>query len=217
MPRRNRAERGAVTIVEAAFVFPITFFIVFFMVMAGEAYYQYARVERAVTVAAIDGAARCENPILGSVIASGSVTTDPTAEDLIPYRYILTDQAKRIAAEVESELKKSVSGYQPLLFRNMAPKNVNVSVNLHMNVLVSSFPVSCSFSVPFPIRLLFTGEALKFKYSLQTNAPISDPSEFVRNVAMVKDVLERSEAGQSVLEFGGKVKGAMAKVASFTN
>ena len=55
-------EKGAVTIIEATFVFPITFFIVFFMIMAGEGYYQHARVENLVTYTAITGASRCEHP-----------------------------------------------------------------------------------------------------------------------------------------------------------
>lgn len=217
MEKLFHSQRGAVTIVEATFVFPIMFFIVFFLIMAGEAYFQFSRVEKAVTVAAINGAARCENPMLGSVIENGSVQSDPQGVDVIPYRYILTSQAQRIAAEVESELASQVRKMQPMLFRNMKPENVSVSVNLHMNVLVSSFPVRCSFSVPFPIRMIFSKEKMRMKYEIQTNAPISDPSEFVRNVAMIGDVLERSEAGQSILQFGGKVKGAIDKIGSITN
>ena len=217
MTKHYRRERGAVTIIEAAFVFPIMFFIVFFMVMAGETYYQYARAEREVTTAAINGAARCENPMLGSVIASGSVTKDPTAVNVIPYRYILTGEAKIIANEVENELKRTISKYKPLLFTNMSPRNVNISVDLHMNVLVSSFPITCSFSVPFPIRMIFGGQVMRFQYTIHTNAPISDPSEFVRNVALIWDVMERNEAGQTILEYGGKVKNAMSKITNITN
>ena len=55
--RKAPHNRGAMSIVEATFVFPIMFFVVFFMIMAGEAFYQHARVEYFVTVAAIDGAA----------------------------------------------------------------------------------------------------------------------------------------------------------------
>lgn len=212
-----RSERGAVTIVEATFVFPIMFFIVFFLIMAGEAYYQFSRVEKVVTVAAINGAARCENPMLGTVIADNKVPTDPQEIDVIPYRYILTGQAKRIAAEVEDDLVKQIKEMKPLLFRNMKPKNLKVSVELHMNVLVSSFPVRCTFSVPFPIRMIFSNEAMSLHFSVQTNAPISDPAEFVRNVAMIADLLERSEVGQGILQFGGKVKDAMDKIGSFTN
>ena len=44
----NDHEKGAVTLIEAVIVFPIMFIIVFIMMMAGNAYYQQARVERAV-------------------------------------------------------------------------------------------------------------------------------------------------------------------------
>ena len=141
------SEMGAVTIIEAAFVFPITFFVVLFMIMAGEGYYQFSRVEYAVTAAAIDGAARCENPLLGDVISSGSVQTDPTKPNVMPYRYILTGEAKKIAKDVENDLENKISGFQPLLFRGMKPTNVEVKSDLHMNVLVSSLPITCTFEI----------------------------------------------------------------------
>lgn len=194
-----RQEQGAVTIIEATFVFPIVFFIVFFMIMAGEGYYQYARVEQAVTSAAVSGAARCENPMLSEVIKQGSVPTDPTAVDVVPYRYILTARAKGIADDVAEDLGKTVRSFQPLLFRGMSPQNVSVEAIPHINILVSSLEVKCSFDVPFPMRMIFSKKSMKMSYSVQMTAPVGDPSEFVRNVAMIKDVLERSEAATNIL------------------
>lgn len=209
-----RQERGAVTIIEATFVFPIVFFIVFFMIMAGEGYYQHARVEQAVTSAAISGAARCENPMLSEVIKQGSVPTDPTAVDVVPYRYILTSRAKGIADEVASDLGKTIRSFEPLLFRGMSPQNVSVEAIPHINVLVSSLEVKCSFDVPFPIRMIFSEKSMKMSYSVQMTAPVGDPSEFVRNVAMIKDVIERSEVASGIMDTLGEIAG---KVGDFLN
>lgn len=212
--RRFSSERGAVTIIEAAFVFPITFFIVFFMIMAGEAYYQSAVVERTVTNAAIRGAAQCENPMLREVIKTGSVPTAPDAVDVVPYRYILTGEAKKIAQNVQDDLRKTISSYKPLLFRGMGPRNVSVKVLPHMNVLVSSLEVTCHFDVLFPIRMIFSEDTVKFSYTSHMKAPVGDPAEFVRNVAMIKDILERNEAA---VKIAGKASDAMTKIGVYVN
>lgn len=200
------------SIVEATFVFPIMFFVVFFMIMAGEAFYQHARVEYFVTVAAIDGAARCENPMLGKVLADGAVPTDPGAADVMPYRYILTGEAKKIAAEVEGDLQEKVEGIRPLLFKKMRPTNVNVTVKPKMNPLISTLPVSCDFEVPMPIKMLFSDRRITFSYSVNVSASVGDPAEFIRNVSTVTDFLERNDR---FTEFCGKVKEAMGKIGAY--
>ena len=207
-------ERGAVTITEAAFVFPITFIVVFFMIMAGEAYYQSAVVERTVTNAAIRGAARCENPMLREVIRTKSVPTDPGAVEVMPYRYILTGEAKKIAQSVQDDLRSTISSYKPLLFRGMGPRNVSVTVTPHMNVLVSSLEVTCDFDVQFPIRMIFSKDTVIFSYTSHMKAPVGDPAEFVRNVAMIKDILERNE---TAMEIAGKASEAMNKIGVYIN
>lgn len=209
-----KREQGAVTIIEATFVFPIVFFVVFFMIMAGEAYCQAAKVEHAITSAAINGAARCENPMLSEVIKQGSVPTDPTAVDVLPYRYIFTGESSRVAQEVEQDLRKTITSFRPLLFRGMSPQNVSVEVDPNINILISSLPVRCTFEVPFPIRMIFSSNSIKMVYTVQMTAPVGDPSEFVRNVAMIKDVVERSETAMKAAEKLGEIAG---KVGEFTN
>ncbi len=205
--------KGAVTIVEAAFVFPIVFFMVFFMIMAGEAYYQRACVEYEVTAAAIRGAAKCENPMLGTVLDSG-VPTDPSAFDVMPYRYILTGESKSIATEAAGELESKIGSLKPLLFKNMAPDNVSVAINPKMNVLVSSFPVECTFDIPFPIRMIFSNDKVKFSYSVSISTAVGDPTEFVRTVSTVGDIIERSETLSNACS---KIKSAMEKIGAYTN
>lgn len=197
-----KSERGAMSIVEATFVFPIMFFIVFFLIMAGEAYYQRARVEQAVTCAAVYGAARCENPMLESVVesvaSSGKVPKDPAEIDVMPYRYILTGEAKSIASQVKSDLESEIEAMEPLFFHNMKPNLESVSINVKMNPLISSFPVTVKFSVPFPIRIIFSTDPIEFHYEINITTSIGDPSELVRNVAIVMDLMERSKTATNI-------------------
>ena len=60
-------EKGAVTIVEATFVFPIAFFVLFFLMFYGNAYYLKASVDSVVCQAAIDGAMQIQDPFLAYV------------------------------------------------------------------------------------------------------------------------------------------------------
>lgn len=211
----RNSQGGAMTIVEAAFVFPIMFFVVFIMIMVGEAYYQHARVEYEVSHAAISGAARCENPMLAYIQNNGNaVPASPSAADVVPYRYIFTGRAKSIGTEVESELTKTINSMKPLAFRAMSPRNVNVSVTPKLNILVSSLLVECEFDIELPIRMVFSKDKIKFHYTVSTVEPVGDPSEFVRNVSTAQDLLERSAGAQEIF---GKVKSAMDTLGRFVN
>lgn len=213
--QKRNTQRGAVTIVEATFVFPIMFIIVFIMIMVGEAYYQHARVEYEVSHAAISGAARCENPMLAYIQKNGnSVPTSPSASDVVPYRYIFTGRAKSIGTEVESELTQNINSMEPLAFRAMSPRNVSVTVTPKLNILVSSLLVECEFDIQLPIRMIFSDENIKFHYTVSTVEPIGDPSEFVRNVSTAQDLLERSAGAQKIF---GEIKSAMDTLGRFVN
>lgn len=213
----QQGQRGAVVIMEAIFVFPVVFFAIYFMLMAGEACYQYTRVEKACIQAAIAGAARCENPMLEAVQKQGEVPTGTSGVKIRPYRYIFTSEAANIANEVSGELYAAIEKFRPLAFRGMNPTNVQVSIRPKMNVLVSSFPVECSFDITLPIRMVFSGETLRYHYSVSVTEPIGDPAEFVRNVSTVQDYLERVEWGDKISDFVEKLKGALDKLARFMN
>lgn len=212
-----RGAKGAVTIIEATFVFPIMFFVVFILLMACEAYYQYARVERACIIAALSGAARCENPMLETVQNTGSVPTSTSESKVRPYRYIFTSQASAIANQLEEEVTTTIQNMTAMTFRGMTPSNVTLDITPKMNVFVSSITVDCSFDIKLPIRMIFAKDNLKFTYTVRVTEPVGDPAEFVRNVSTVQDYLERSEFGNKILDFAGKLKEQLGKLARFIN
>ena len=212
--KENHGEYGAVLIIEAVFVFPIMFIIIFIMLLAGGAYFQHARVERLVVEAAIDGASRCENPMLEKVSKAGSVPTSTSDAKIMPYRYLFTGNAKSISDEVASELRNTVERLNSLAFKGMEPKNVSVKVTPKMFILISSFQVECEFDIVLPVRMLFSDEDLKFHYSVSMTEPVGDPSEFVRNISTIQDILEGNEKAASIAE---KFKEETKKIARFIN
>lgn len=213
----KQKQKGAVVIMEAAFVFPVMFVVVFMLLMACEGYYQYSRVQRACVIAAIEGAARCENPMLETVQTEKTVPMSPSAAKVRPYRYIFTSQAKQIADGLADELEKTIEEMNVMAFRGMKPTNVQVQVTPKMNILVSSISVDCSFDIQLPIRMIFSNENLKFRYTVRISEPIGDPSEFVRNVSTVQDFLERSQLGEKIETYTSKIREALEKLARFTN
>lgn len=212
--KENHKEYGAVLIIEAVFVFPIMFIIIFIMLLAGGAYFQHARVERLVVEAAIDGASRCENPMLEKVSSAGSVPTGTADAKIMPYRYLFTGNAKSIGDEVAGALRNTVEGLDSLAFKGLEPKNVSVKVTPKMFILISSFQVECEFDIVLPIRMLFSDEDLKFHYTVSMTEPIGDPAEFVRNVSTIQDILERNEKAANI---AGKFQEAAKKIARFIN
>lgn len=211
---KKQSEKGAVLLIEAAFILPITFIIVFMMIMAGEAYYQHARVEYEVTKAAVNGAARCENPMLSYVEKQGNVPTSTNEVQIRPYRYILTSEANSIDSEIKTDLKKTVEGMRPLLWSNMSPKNVKVSGKTRVNPLLSSFQVQCDYDIEFPIRMIFSNENIKLSYSVSMVESIGDPSELIRNVSMIGDVMERFESTAHVKD---NLKEIAGKIGAYLN
>lgn len=210
-----RSQRGAVTLVEAAFVLPITFIVVFAMLMAGEGFYQHSRAEYAVIHAAVQGAARCENPMLSYVEKNGNtVSKDVRAVKILPYRYIWDSEAQSITDEVESDLKKTIESQKPLFFRGMSPSSVRVSANSKVSILISSMKIQCDFEIQLPIRMIFSNENFKFEYSVYTEEAIGDPAELVRNVSTVKDVMERSAAVTQVFQ---KIGSGLEKIFEYLN
>ncbi len=79
-------EKGSV-IVEATYVFPIVFFVIFFLLFMGDAYYLQSQVDSLTNQAAVLAAADCADPIAAEIQAgSFKIGTDPQL-----YRYLFID------------------------------------------------------------------------------------------------------------------------------
>ncbi len=213
--KEYRSEHGAVTIVEATFVFPIMFFIIFFMLMLGSVYFQQARVENIVIRTALETAARCENPMQDVIGGADAVPTSVTSDGIKPYRYILTGRSQAICDEMAAKMKEEINSFGSLGFSGMEVHLLgNPSIELSSYFIVSFIQCEADFYVEFPIRMIFSDQSYNFDFHVGIKQPISDAAEFVRNVSTVQDLLDRSSYWEKFME---KFTDAATKVAKYIN
>ena len=67
LKKQLKSENGAVPVVEATFVFPVMFFVIFFLLFMGNMYVSKAYFDNAVNQAAIKYAAQCADPNLKAI------------------------------------------------------------------------------------------------------------------------------------------------------
>jgi len=198
--------RGSV-IVEATFVFPIIFLVIFFLIYLGNAYYQKSRIDNYVTLAALKGASYCADPFMKE-FAPGSVADKN--DDIYPYRYYLQGVIRGIENDIKSELEQKISGTG--FFAGMEPGSVSANADFSNNILYYTFTADAGYTIKLPIKMLGSKDIYLLRLSSRAEVPVNDVSEFIRNTDMAIDYLESSETVQNALK---KVKEAFDKVKSF--
>lgn len=198
--KKMKQERGAVAIVEASFVFPIVFLVLFLLIYLGNAYYLKSHVDSLVEQYAIKGAAQCADPYLQS-----SALPTSSSVDVKPYRYVFTGYMDTVASSIASSAqgKLKTSG----LFSNM-PMRVTSSADANMKIFFSTFVVEAEYTIKIPINLFGT-EIDLLKFNSRSEVPICDVGEFIRNVDMAVDFVESNKAIQEGI---GKVKSFLDKI-----
>lgn len=218
MLEQLKQDKGAVLLIEAAFVFPMVVIIVLIMVMLGNAEYQKTRVTRVVMSFTMDAAEMAANPMLESVIEDGAIPTVENAPEIEPYRYLFSTfgvgEIETQISNLTNDLYDEIEGLTSVGFKSMEPTNIDIQVEYEPGVLMSTIVVQCNFSIEFPIRMLFADENFTVDYAVRTEQCVGDPAEFVRNVGMVKDYAERVEW---IADATDNIKGAIDKVAEFLN
>lgn len=197
----KRNESGMV-IVEATIVFPVMFLVIFLLIFAGNAYTQKCRVDAVVNKMAIEGAAYCADPMLDDV-ESGKVPGFKDV-DIQPYRFLIggmDDIEDDIDKKVNSEIKNMSTG----LFSGMKPSSPNIKVKFNNGFIYSTFSVEVNYKICIPIRLLGQEDFTIMKLSSQVDIPVSATTEFIRNVDMVEDYMERSGVVDEIKKVMNKV------------
>lgn len=213
--KKVKKESGAVQIVEAAFVFPIMFIILFFLIYMGNAHYIKAQVESVVETQALEGASYCADPILETLKQTGNV---PSLSSLKtePYRYIfggMTEIERKVGASVEAEL----SGKAASFFANMTPELKTPSANIakfNNYVVYSTFSVEVEYVVEFPISFLGADRPAMLTINARAEVPVTDTTEFIRNTDMVIDLFHGTKIGQSISDVFGKINDFISSFAS---
>ena len=88
------------------------------------------------------------------------------------------------------------------------------SLKLYPHIITPTLVASCSFHVDLPIKMIFSKDPIRLRFSIRTREPVCDSTQFVRDVSTVQDYLERSKA---IMEFFGKIGKALDEVAGFMN
>ncbi len=202
-------ESGAVQIVEAAFVFPIMFIILFFLIYMGNAHYVKAQIESIVVENAIAGAGYCADPVLQTIKETGTV---PSSDDIEidPYRYIfggMDDVEKNIGERVAEQIEANTTS----LFGNMPPelKTRESDIAKFNNYIVfSTFSVGVKYEIEFPIKFLGKHTPPVLSITSYSEIAVNDATEFIRNTDMVIDYL-------SEWKVAGKIKDVFDKINEF--
>ncbi len=200
-------ECGAVAIVEAAFVFPIMFIVLIFLIYFGNAYFVKAQVDAVVSNAAIKGAAYCADPLLADIKSNGNKLPSLSSYNSDPYRYILggmNEVEKMINNEVYSTISgKSVSGFSTMKPKIITKKEAISKYNNY--VVYSTFAVEVKYQMTFPLKMIDGSTIPILTMSSRAETAVDDTAEFIRNTDMVIDLLTGTKFMNKVKEVFGKV------------
>ena len=191
-----RSEDGAVTIVEASYVFPIMFYVIFFLIFFGNMYYVKASVDSIVSREAIKGAQYYANPWVKTVNEEYEGSKVPEKNnDVKPYRQLtsLVFQDKEIQNQITAETNEKITALGGGAFAGMEAGNVTPEVKYTNHILYSTFTVAVDYKISFPIRFIGDKEKIALSFRSRETVNVTDNTEFVRNVDMVIDYMERSK------------------------
>lgn len=191
-------ENGAVMIVEASFVFPIMFFVLFFLIYFGNMYVVKSAISRYTSTCAIKGAEYYSNPWVKEVTEDYLGNDVPTKnDDVKPYRHIFS--SRQIQNDMKMELENAIKDYGGGFFTNMNPTDISCNIEYKNYVLYSTFTAETSYKLTFPIKFIGEKDAMSIDFNSYETVTIMDGSEFVRNTDMAVDYLERSEIANKVI------------------
>lgn len=210
-------ERGAMPIFEATFVFPIMFFVIFFLIFMGNMYFSKAYTDNLVTEAAIRTAAKCADPNLNSIISSGKVSSSVGSIKNEPYRYIFNafGSGSGSIASAKSQGKNYIVndlGSFNSFFKKMEPQldTSSVRVDFKNNVISYDLAVTAKYKISLPWKFIFSDDINIYEFTSRAEVPISDAPEFIRNIDMFIDYMQQSknlsEAKESLSKLFNKSK-----------
>lgn len=190
-------------IVEATVVFPVMFLVIFLMLVAGNAYLQKCRVEAFSNKLAIQGAAYCADPMLETIESDG--IPDLSNVHVKPYRYFIGGMNETVS-EISDDADGRIRNMSTGLFSGMKPVNPIVNVQFNNHYIYSTFSVDLEYKVQMPVRLLFEKDNISMNFHTRADVPVSDSVEFLRNVDMADDYLERTGAKDKIKTYIEKAK-----------
>lgn len=203
--------RGAVLLVEATIVLPIVFFVIFFIICLGNAYYVRAYMQSIADKYAIQAAnyARCENLLY---IEEGG---DLMKMDLNPYQFSVSSKLKNT---MNQRVKSAVNSKNVSLFGSMKPTRIGSgSQSDYVKFYNGIFDSYAEVEIEYNLNMMPVLGSIKIastKVTAKAKAQINDSPSFIRNLDMVKDLATdflQTDTGKNLV---GKLKGNFTKVTS---
>lgn len=190
-------------VVEATIVFPVMFLVIALMIFLGNLYYQKCRVESYVNEFAVLGAAYCADPMLDDVEA-GSIPGFKDV-DIQPYRYFFGGM-DTIEASIIDGLTDTINNMGTGLFTGMKPTPPSVEVKFNNGFIYSTFSIDVEYIVKIPVKLLGMEDFFSIPLCSHANFPVSDTTEFMRNISMIEDYMQRFGITDKINEMMTKAK-----------
>lgn len=213
--RKFNNEDGAVSIMEATFVFPIMFIVLIFLIYMGNAFYIKTQIDGIVVDKAIKGASYCADPMLEIIEETGAIPSLSNL-DIKPYRYLFGGMDD-IEVSIGREVKESIEGTYVSFFRNMKPQILSDSGNIakfNNYLAYSTFSVDAQCKIDFPVKMLGSDEAFSITLNVRSEVAVNDTTEFIRNVDMAIDYFEDNPVVEKIRGIFEKVNEFMQSFAS---
>ncbi len=187
-------EKGA-AIIEASIVFPIVFITVIIMMTLGNAYYQKCHVEAIIDAEALECAAYVQDTLLKDCKEKGKVPDNVnTMPSIEPYKYLIKTSDSSInvnISDTQSNIEEKIKNIDTGFFKGMEVQLQNIVVSYQNYFIYQTITVTATCKVQMPFRMLGSSENLCYYFSVINELPVSDSPEFIRNVDMVIDYLEK--------------------------
>ena len=178
------------------------FFVLMFLLYMGNMYYLKAKINSVVSQEAITYAARFADPNqeqFDKTIPTSNQGDTQVTKELYRYLDVFNISDYGTASDVQkSELIKEIedTGF----YAGMTPANITVETHkVHNYVVYQTYEVTVNYQLKFPIRFIFSKDVVLLNMTAHEETPVIDTSEFIRNVDMAVDYVERTETGQSIL------------------
>ncbi len=207
-----KSESGAMPIVEAYFVFPITFFVIFFLFFMGNMYVTRSYMDNLVNEVAIEAAAQCADPNLTKIENASSVPKTNLKNQ--PYRYIFNSCVLNISSGENAVNNAIATGKNTLkssepsamtFFSGMSPSLEECNIKFKNSVVSYSLVVTAKYTISLPMKFIFEDDIYIYEFTARAEVPVSDAPEFIRNIDMAMDYLERSETVANLQEKLSKI------------
>lgn len=213
---RWKQTRGAV-IMEATIVYPVMFFVIFFMLFMGNMFCIRAGIDSLVTQEALTSAAYYADPKLESYSEKEKIPTTLSEAGHVTknlYRYLDIFDIGGSQSAQSTNLKENIGSYTGY-FTGMNPDRIEiVSHKVNNYIIYQTYEVEVKYYLNFPWKFIFHDEKYDIAMTARAEVPVTDSAEFIRNVDLAVDILERTEKGETASE---NINKTFEKVTAFLN